>query len=408
MSEQLFIRLPSQAEQSVHWLVWSTSEAEVIASGELNNVDQMSTLSERASSRNATVFVPSCDILFKQVETPAKLTRQFSQALPYMLEEELATDVDELFFAQGKKFVDDDIHKLEVAVVHKQKMQNWLDWLAQAGIKCQKMLPDTLALPDDNKVNVLQLGNEWLVRFSSFGGLNTNAEHLGFWLEQISYTQENPAICQYSPLPNEIKSRFDEQVLSEADYVLALELLAKQSAASAFNLRQGIYQYKKDSSKYFKVWRNAAIVAGVALTANLIHKGVQIHQYETQAQQLDTQIQKSYASVFPSGKNLSVAIIQKELKRKLGGIGGGSGQQSFLALVEASSGAFEAVPDLKPESLRFDFKRGEIRINASAKNFQSFEKFKLTAEQNALKVDQGSLNNQGNEVIGAISIRGES
>jgi len=406
VSEQLFIRLPSQAEQRVHWLVWSSTEDEVIASGELNNVEQMATLSERASGRQATVFVPSCDILFKQVETPAKVSRQFIQALPYMLEEELATDVDELFFAQGKKFQDGELHKLEVAVVNKQKMQTWLDWLADAGIKCHKMLPDAFALPNDEQVNLIQLGQDWLVRFSDFGATTCSTEHLAFWLEQIQAKQENKAICQYSPLPEGIAAQFEQ--VSESDYILPLELLAKQSQQSSFNLRQGQYQFRKDTSKYFKVWRNAAIVAGIAVLASLADKSIKIYQYEQQAEVLDQQIRLTYASVFPNGKNLSSAIIQKELKRKLDGIGGGTGQASFLSLVEASASAFQAVPDLKPESLRFDVKRGEIRLNASAKNFQSFEKFKSTAEENALTIEQGSLNNQGTQVVGAISIRGAS
>ena len=32
--EQLLIRLGSNADEAVHWLVWSTSEREIIASGE--------------------------------------------------------------------------------------------------------------------------------------------------------------------------------------------------------------------------------------------------------------------------------------------------------------------------------------------------------------------------------------
>ncbi|WAJ69846.1 type II secretion system protein GspL [Catenovulum adriaticum] len=406
MSEQLFIRLPSHAEQSVHWLVWSTNEAQVIASGELNNVEQMATLHERANHKNAIVFVPSSDILFKQIETPAKVSRQFIQALPYMLEEELASEVDELFFAKGRKFKADGLDKLEVAIVHKNKMQTWLDWLNEAGIHCQRLIPDALALPDDDKINLVQLGQEWLVRYGTFGASSCQVEHLNFWLTQVAKYHHDAEICQYSPLPEAVLANFEQ--VHQADYVMPLELLAKHSQDCQFNLRQGPYQFKKDSAKYIQIWRSAAIVAGIALAVNLAHKSVQIYDYEQQAEQLEKQIRQSYVSVFPNGKNLSVGIIQKELKRKVAKLGGGSQQVTFLGLIDASSAAFSAVPDLKPDSLRFDYRRGEIRINASAKNFQSFEKFKSTAEQNALKVDQGSLNNQGSNVVGAISIRGES
>ena len=61
-----------------------------------------------------------------------------------------------------------------------------------------------------------------------------------------------------------------------------------------------------------------------------------------------------------------------------------------------------------PESLRFDAKRGELRVRASAKDFQSFNQIKLRLEQGELSVEQGSLNNSGNLVVGELKIKVKS
>ncbi|WP_016957156.1 type II secretion system protein GspL [Catenovulum agarivorans] len=416
MSEQLFIRLGSQADDTIHWLVWSEQEQEIIASGELANKDDLASLQQRAGGRSATVFVPASDIKLQNVEVPAKTNRQFIQAIPYMLEEDIAADVDECFFATGNKNFDEenDCHYLQVAVINEQKIQNWLAWLAEAGIRCQKVLPDVLALPyHEQALSVMQLGEQWLIRSGEFAGIACEKQELLLWLEllapQIESDEEqtNTKLYYYSALPQELSSSPAYERI-EAECLPALQLLGQQAENVSINLRQGRYQFKKDSSKNFKIWRSAAIVAGVALVINLVDKGLTVHQLNQQADVLEQKIKQTYVATFPSGKNLSVAIMKKELGRKLKQLGGSQQQAAFLPLIEASAAAFAEVPDLKPDNIRFDAKRGEIRLNASGSNFQSFERFKAAAEKNSLSIEQGSLNNQGDQVVGSISIKGMS
>ncbi|MGS0730506.1 type II secretion system protein GspL, partial [Shewanella sp. 0m-11] len=96
MSERLFIRLGQTAEQPCSWLVWSEQEQEIIGSGELSDASALSTLTERAGNRAVDVLVPASSITLTQVELPEKSQRQAVKALPFMLEENLAQNVDEL------------------------------------------------------------------------------------------------------------------------------------------------------------------------------------------------------------------------------------------------------------------------------------------------------------------------
>ena len=47
MSEQLIIRLGSQADEPIWWLAWAVEQNEVIASGRLNHADDLIGLAER-------------------------------------------------------------------------------------------------------------------------------------------------------------------------------------------------------------------------------------------------------------------------------------------------------------------------------------------------------------------------
>ncbi|MGL6151093.1 MAG: type II secretion system protein GspL, partial [Aeromonas sobria] len=51
MSESLVIRLGTNKQQPVAWLVWSGQEQEIIASGTLPSADALSELQERAGGR---------------------------------------------------------------------------------------------------------------------------------------------------------------------------------------------------------------------------------------------------------------------------------------------------------------------------------------------------------------------
>ena len=56
-------------------------------------------------------------------------------------------------------------HEVDLMAVDKEKMQTWLGWLEQAGLKSRQLLPDVLALPQASEGwSALQLGKEWLLR----------------------------------------------------------------------------------------------------------------------------------------------------------------------------------------------------------------------------------------------------
>ena len=102
MNEQLIIRLGSQPQQPISWLVWSAVNKEIIASGQLACADELSALSERLGRRPVVALVPAADVVLSEVLLPAKPNRQIIQALPYMLEEEHAEDIEQLYLALGQ------------------------------------------------------------------------------------------------------------------------------------------------------------------------------------------------------------------------------------------------------------------------------------------------------------------
>ena len=77
---------------------------------------------------------------------------------------------------------------------------------------------------------------------------------------------------------------------------------------------------------------------------------------------------------------------------------------TVLIIVSELSDAFSN-SKVKPQTLRFDSNRSELRIQAEADNFEALEQFKRLAEAKGFEVQQGAINNKDNQVIGSMTIR---
>lgn len=395
--EQLVVRLGSNATDRVHWLVWSSQEEEIIASGELEDASFLDSLSERAGQRPITALVPGSDLFLKWVELPKKAGRKAIAAVPYMLEDELSVDISEQFFAMGDH-VDD---RQAVAVVSRVKMHQWLDWIAQAGLLCSKMVPDVLALPiQQDNWSMLALGEQLIVRQNSWEGIQGDQSWIIPAIEHFAKKQEAPLdIADYSglELPSLSNTEIHQQPLD-----VPMQVLAQGAKNCKFNLLQGDFKPKRQSTGQLGQWKWAAVLAGVALLVTLVDKGVQLNSLHAQRDALNEQIEQEYKRAFP--ESTRIVNVRSQMRQKMASLEQGGGGVSMLAIMTQLSGAFSA-SQVKPQTLKYDSKRSELRLLAMADSFEALEQFKRLAEELGYEVQQGAINKKDDQVIGSLSIR---
>lgn len=398
--EQLLVRLGATDTDPISWLVWSTQEEEIIASGELPNALALSTLAERVGQRPVIALAPSSDILLKWVTLPPRAGRKVLSALPFMLEDELATDISEQFFAIGPKNGDQQA----VAVVSHDKMTMWQQWLSNAGLFCDTLIPDVLAVPvTENGWSILTLGEQLLVRQDSFKGMQGEQTWLLPMLSHFASQQEEAVtITNYAGLPLD---GMPNTTISEAPLELPMHVLAKEALASKFNLYQGEYKVKRKRSSGLSQWRTAAVLAVMVLATSLIDKTVTLYQLESQNAALKSDINAAVKAGFP---NLGIVRnVKLKLQSELAKLEQGGGDASMLIMLDQLTPAFAATK-ITPQTLRFDSTRTEIRIQAQGKNFEALEQFRKLAESAGFVVEQGAINNRDDGVVGTVSIRSAS
>ncbi|CAB9495895.1 type II secretion system protein GspL [Alteromonas macleodii] len=395
--EQLLVRLGANYTDPISWLVYSKSEDEIIASGELTSAEDLSTLTERAGQRSVIALAPSSEILLKWVELPPKAGRKIISAIPFMLEDELATDISQQFFAIGPKRGD----KQAVAVVSHEKMEQWQAWLSEAELFCDTLIPDVLAVPvTENGWSVLTLGEQLLVRQDEFKGVQGEQTWLLPTLVHFTAQQEAPVtITNYAGIDLSSLPNIEE---AQAPLELPMQVLAKEAMQSSFNLCQGEYKIKRKRSGVLSQWRVAAVLAVLALCTSLVDKGVTLYQLKSQNQALSSEISSAVKAGFPNiGTYRNVRL---KLQSELAKLEQGGGDASMLIMLDQLAPAFSAT-DVKPQTLRFDATRTEIRIQAQGKNFEALEQFKRSAENAGFVVEQGAINNRDNGVVGTVSVR---
>lgn len=400
MSERLFIRLGKTSEHPCSWLVWSEQEQEIIASGELTDAASLSTLAERAGNRPVDVLVPAASMTLTQIALPEKGQRQALKALPYMLEETLATDVDNMHFVVGPR----EGEQLNVAAVAHEQMQAWLAWLHEAGLKVKRIVPDCLALPlEQCRWAAMSLGNEYLIRTSEGSGISLPKAWSTFALPQLV----NNATALNDNQTINVASYSDDIAIEgvEVDNKpldLPMMVLAKGILNAPINLLSGIYKPKREYSKHLMVWKNTAIIVVVAIVLALINKGLAIHQLNNDTDALRAQSEVIFKQAVP-GVNRIVNVrsqMDSELRR-MQGQGGGA---AFFEMLDGLKPAFNNVPDLKPNSLRFEGNREELRMQITAQNYAQVDQFKEIVAKD-FQLEGGAMNSTDENVTSTLTLR---
>ncbi|MCY9826655.1 type II secretion system protein GspL [Vibrio chagasii] len=406
MSEFLTVRLSSEPQSPVQWLVWSTSQQEVIASGELSSWEQLDELTPYAEKRSCIALLPGNECLIKRVEIPKGAARQFDSMLPFLLEDEVAQDIEDLHLT----ILDKDATHATVCGVEREWLKQALDTFREANIIFRKVLPDTLALPlEEQGISALQIDQHWLLRQSNYQAVSINEAWLPMFLQSdwvaLGDEEQSPTIFSYTALPSD-----DDQQQSGIEWQakpaeLVMSLLSQQAITSGVNLLTGTFKTKSSFSKYWRVWQKVAIAACLLVAVIVTQQVLKVQQYEAQAEAYRTESERIFRSVLPGKQRIpTVSYLKRQMNdeaKKYGGSGDGDSLLGWLALLPETLGQVKAI---EVNSIRYDGNRSEVKLEAKSSDFQHFETARVKLEEK-FTVEQGPLNRNGDAVFGSFTLK---
>jgi len=398
MHETLILRLPAfGTNEPIPWLVWHKSQQELIASGELNSVAELSQLKDKASRCEVIVALPGQDVLMTKVTLPAGTKRHLQRIIPYALEEELASDIEELHFA----WPDVKGTELPVAVVAKECMNEWLQVLTEAGIDSAYWLPDCFLLPHQEAVwQAMELADSVIVRTGEWQGFTIEKDQFAQLAPSFAAEQENPTeIVHYGSLNWPQTPAPLSAADIEVPFTIAVQAVA---TGKGINLRQGAYRSQRAKRSVDLPWRALAAAVSVLFILAVLLNGVRYWQLDSQSEVLKAQAEQLYRDAFPGQTRIVNLTVQ--LQRQLDSLGLGSGDEaSVLVVLQQLAPAFKSQPELQLELLRFQ--NNELRLQATARSFSQFEAFQQAVKAQGLSIETGSMSNRGEQVSGSLTVQ---
>lgn len=417
MTKQLIIRLPGHAHSQVPWVLWQSGEAqhergEIVAQGHVEQASQLGELAALSRDAKVTVLVSSAEIGFHQLDLPPGSKRHLAQVVPYALEEDLAQDIQELHFAwqadAWRTPKGGEPAGLPVAVVAKKQLQAWQSWLDDAGISYNALIPDLFILPQaPDEWTAMRIADEVVVRHSAWRGFSIEqtlfAELAGLFSDALTPPQRIRCFgdVQWPQAPAEL-STVDQ---AEHDTAHLLLLARAVTAGQSINLLQGEFAKKRQRKATLGVWRWPAVAAAALVALLFIDKGLYIWQLNQQQAQVRAQIEQRYRDTFPNESR--VVNVRAQLNQHLARLQGGGESSQVLALLSQLTPAF-AGTELDITLMQFDANRNELRIQATAADFVTFERFRELATEQELAVEQGQLNSRAGRIAGTLVVRGGS
>lgn len=400
--EQLVVRLGTDQQDPVYWAVWSSQSNDVIASGELPNASALESLTERTRLRKAIVLVPGADVRQCWVTLPPKSSRKILSAIPFMLEDDLAEDISQLFFAMGPK----QGNQQAVAIVSDHQMEKWQLWMADAGIAIEQLLPDVLALPEptENQWIALTLGEQLIVRQGSWQGIQGELQYTTSVLAFMAKTYSQPV--QLNALSDtELSALPNVQQSVQHDELPPMGVLAKMATQSGFNLLQGRYKVRKEHNQVWQMWRIPAILLALVVVLSVGERAIELNSLKQQnaalSERIDTIVKRGFPNIG------AYRDVRRKVEQEIQRLEQTSDGSSLLVMLSQLNPAFSS-SKITPQMLRFDANRTELRIQAQGKDFNALETFKRGVKAAGFEVEEGAINNREDMVIGTLAIRGAS
>ncbi|NCG06507.1 MAG: type II secretion system protein GspL [Gammaproteobacteria bacterium] len=340
------------------------------------------------------VGLPSDDVRSTLLKVSPVELKHLSKSLPYMMEEQVAEDVEELHFVASA--LGDE--QFLVAFTRQDKMADWVEQLS-FNDSLKVFGPEALCLPlEGDECCAVVDGDEVVLRWSDAHGARIDLSLLSTVLDSLAQIPSSLVI--YGTDREQVVSQLTDDQAALVDWRQggwgALLLLTK--SAPQVNLRQGSFAPPLPLVKWWGVWKAVAIAASVALSLQFVSDVSQFQTLKQQNLELRSAIQDSYRKANPRG---AVVDAEKQLDRQIAEF---AGEESVTAFTPKLVDVVTATMAQSGRVTSINYTSGQLRLNLTAQDFASVEQIRQALERAGLKATLETSSARGDEVRARLRI----
>lgn len=342
---------------------------------------------------NVVLIVPSEHVLGVNCEVPGRNVNQIRKALPFVVEEFVATDIEGMHLAHGGIQRNRPVH---CNLIDRVLLAGWQDCFASLGIPPGFVVSEAELLPDEPDTAFALFDGDHVLIKTGGQAATLDRANLPFALGGV---EESRLRVVNGTLTDAEHEQFHERLEVFSDTANArtdttLGYLAHRwrSHPEAINLLQGEFSPPSTSSVDTARWRSIAVLAacwvGVALIALLAQGFWANHQ----ASKLEAEAIALYKDIYPQDKRVTTANVRRRTATHLGEGGADSNEAPFLSLLGVVAGSLD--PKAFLQRVTYNGNRSELGIDLIVTSYDELDRVKEALSGQGLNVEMGGAQQQ--------------
>lgn len=406
MADNCLLYYPDSPEL-VNWFTFDDT-GQLTSEVTIGSVEQFA---EQQGDGKIFVLIPGHHVLLSGVEVPSRKAKQIRAAIPFALEEQLAQDVDDVFFALGAVPKQGTI---PIASVSKAYLRDVLETLHNANITPDVVIPDTLCVQNPaTDWCVLQTDEHCLVRVSDTQAFSCPISDLTLYmraaLENSDYVLPETLTVIAPDLRDDLRLMLEtggiDITYSSNTSQMGTMFAKSLSEGVPINLLQDEFAAASAWNFDFdwRPWRFAAVFAALIVLTDVGYTFYQNAVLENQRQDLQKSMVLLYKQTFPGAQKIIDPRAQMESKLKSMERSGDTVSAGFLKLLENTAPTIKATANL--ELNKITYKNGALDYGFSIDSMASMDSLQADLSSGgAVNVSLESAKNERGKITATVRV----
>ena len=401
MVESLTIRF---FKDSIEW-IFQDRDARVVSAGTGQLEDLIAEPQLDTTSIQVRGVLAGEQVLLTRVTVPAKPTRQILQAVPYLVEEQLASDVEDCFFATGKRIG----NELDIAVVNRAWFESVLSAVKAVNLSLEVMAVEANLLASQEQSSIYIDANRAHLLYSDCKGLSTELDQLCHLVTlTLPEVTENISVVRFDDTASKADIVLDEistldrlSLVQENQPGSCFEYMANTVHTASLDLLQGPYLVRKKqagSGNWLKTEGWAAVGVLVLQFCLMLAEGIYINE---QAATLASESESLYRSVYPNDKNTT--NMRRRWNSRLGQAESNE-KAGFLSLLSQAAKSIKT-SGLEIQNINYSESRGDLVFQLVAQRSEQLMLYVERLSEQGIEAEIGTISQDEDRVRGSIRIR---
>lgn len=379
MSEFLLIHYkPGHPSNLQYWAMGASQHASITLGH--GNLDELKNI---ARGKKVSVLIDAHYTTLASVNVPSKNRNKQMQAIPFAMEDNLAEDIDDTFFAMGTS-ID---NKVPVIAIKRSLLEETLELFNQQQIHISEITADSVALPGgENQWCVLLDEDSALIKTGHAQAHCCDRDNLPLILQALIQQSESKpdSISYYFKADDEPASSMLDSIDINKEIVIephtyqthALEVFVQYLVdIQQLNLLQGEFTPKREGSNWLKPWKSVAILAGLWISLYLTNAAVLGNQLKQKNIQLSREIEKEFKRAIPDARKMT--NMKNRVDRRLRELKTGSSASNDNGFLQILSKVSPVISENKKIDIKAAvYKNNFVDLDITAKSLQDIEQVK--------------------------------